>query len=187
TVLLSIKPPDTQLIDPTFNAPADLNYTGVATILADQKIVAAYQSGSSESIVRLNSDGSEDPDFEPHLPDEHIYRFSINQLIEDREGGLLLLGILRELTGSPSDNRPHLVRLLPSGTLDTEFSPPIEVADIETDLFHHPELIANNAGVWLSDGRRLHRLMPHELAGQVAAPENPDYAILGMFVDQTDR
>jgi uncharacterized delta-60 repeat protein len=114
--------------DAAFNATVS-TFFGVMSVVIqpDGKIVVGgfTNPGSSNSLVRLNPDGTTDTSWTigtgPRLTITQYSTPTVRSLCLQSDGKLLVGGQFNGFNGQPANN---LVRLLPSGALDTSFAPP---------------------------------------------------------------
>ncbi|MDB5267385.1 MAG: hypothetical protein JWP58_425 [Hymenobacter sp.] len=117
-------------LDAAFNATVGPSFGGVMSIVIqpDGKILVGGSSnpGSSPSLIRLNPDGTTDASWNigtgPRLTVTQYSSPTVRSLYLQADGKLLVGGLFNDFNGQPVNN---LVRLLPSGALDTSFAPPI--------------------------------------------------------------
>jgi uncharacterized delta-60 repeat protein len=108
-------------VDPDFNTGAGFNGSiNTITQQSDNKIVAggfftSYSGSAANRVVRINLDGTIDPDF-------HIsggFNGTVSTIIQQSDGKLVIGGSFTSYSGSTAN---RIVRINPSGSIDTTFN-----------------------------------------------------------------
>ena len=107
-------------LDPGFSVTADSSVTGIV-VQPDGKIIiiggfSVVNGQPRRNLTRLNADGSLDPEFNANLS------WTVGSVLGaslDSAGHIYAVGMFTEINGL---YRPHVIRLLPDGQLDTGFN-----------------------------------------------------------------
>lgn len=124
------------VLDNTFNIGVSQNsdFTDFV-VLPDGKLLVCGRMMSGDRLLRFNTDGSIDSTFTGSSANSFI-----SKIVVDTQGRIYVMGGFTQYNGF---NRNYLVRLNPSGSLDTSFSPSLS-GDFGIDV---------NDVNFLSDGR----------------------------------
>ena len=170
--------------DPGFQVPAGLGaVTGWQLLPNGQVLVGIYDPTTSYatatyalSVSLLNSNGTRDSGFEPHLQAQGL----VSCMALQADGKLLLGGDFDEVNGTA---RYGLARLNPTGTLDATYAPQAAFGTTITNLVLQPDgklLVGGKFSVLGGSPRSgLARLLPSGVADASFAPAFVTPAVLG--------
>ena len=129
-------------LDPSFNFGRDYKFVAaVAPAANGQLVIAATRylyGGPMEEILRLNADGSIDPNFNATLVGSDPFS-NILAIVALPDGKTLVAGYFNTFAGLP---RQKIARLLADGRLDSTFTPP-DFGGSYYAIYARPVVLAN--------------------------------------------